>query len=72
MNDHRDYLLGPPYSTTPAVVTTNKENKIISLKNSENVKKEDGPDRAAKNNQLSFVTLNKLPVRASKNIQRSK
>ena len=67
MNDVRGRFLGLPYITTPAVVTANKNIKIMSLKSSENIqKKEGGPDRSVSDNQSSSVTLNELAIKARK------
>ena len=45
MEDVRYYFFGPPHSTTPASVTTNKNTKVRSFKCGLNIqKKEGGPD----------------------------
>ena len=45
----------------------NKNIKMSSLKNGENIqKKEGGPDRSASDNQSSSVTLNELLLKARK------
>ena len=53
MDDVRGYFLGPPHSTTPAAVTTNKTTKGRSFKSRENIlKKEGGSDCTVLNNKL--------------------
>ena len=67
MDDVRDRFLGLLHSTTPAAVTTNKNIKMSSFKNSENIqKKEGGPDRSVSDNQSFSVTLNELAMKARK------
>ena len=66
MGDVRDYLVGPPYRTTPATVTANKNSRVhvSSIRSSEIIqKKEDGPDCTVSNNKFSSVTLNDLTQR---------
>ena len=58
-------ILGPPHSTTPAAVTTNKNTKVRSFKSSQNIqKKERGSDSTVWNNKFSSVTLNELAMKA--------
>ena len=46
---------------------TNKNIKMSSFKNSENIqKKEGGPNRSVSDNQSSSVTLNELAMKARK------
>ena len=67
MDGVRGRSLGLPHSTTPAVVTTNKNIKMSSFKSSENIqKKESGSGRSVSDNQSSSVTLNELPMKAKK------
>ena len=50
-----------------AVVTTNRNIKMSSFKNSKNIqKKEGGPVRSVSDNQSSSVTLNQLAITAKK------
>ena len=47
---------------------TNKNIKMCSFKNSENIqKKEGGPDRSVSDKQSSIVTLKELAMKARKN-----
>ena len=62
--------LGPPHSTTPATVTTNKkQTKVRSFESNENIqKKEGGPECTVSNNKFSSVTLHELAMIARKSI----
>ena len=62
MDDVRGRFLLLPHGTTPAAVTTNKNIKMSSFKNSENIKKEGVPERYVSDNQSSSVTLNELAM----------
>ena len=67
MDDVRGRFLGLPHGTTPAAVTTNKNIKMSSFKNSENFqRKEGGPDRSVSDNQSSSVALIELAMKARK------
>ena len=67
MDDVRGRFFGLPHGTTPATVTTNKNLKMSSFKNSENIqKKEGGPDRSISDNQSSSVSMSALAMKARK------
>ena len=69
MGDVRGRFLGLPHGTTPAAVTKNKNIKMSYFKSIENIQKNEvGPDRSVSDNQSSSVTLNKLTMKARKNI----